>query len=115
MYGLNDEIQTKLRYILDHDQIMESFVDQFEQDNSLYVYVDGEEGDYGIITYHRNGVPFVYCFMYGGGREEYLLTPDGKTVLVAAITANVHDAFSGRHIVDYTNKDEMVKDFTNRR
>lgn len=62
---------------------MEKFIDSFDEDRSGFVYVDGEEGDYGQILYSHNGVLVAKRVIEGGDSEWYEFTPKGKSLLLA--------------------------------
>lgn len=50
----------------------------FVKDNRDYVYVDGEEGDHGVIRYYKDGVLMVIRTIHGGDWETHTLTDEGK-------------------------------------
>ena len=57
---------------------LDALDDTFRADSSGYVYVDGEEGDYGDILYYQ-GEELVYTRrIHGGDEEEIILTELGK-------------------------------------
>ena len=59
----------------------------FRKDSSGYVYVDGEECDYGDILYYQ-GEELVYTRrIHGGDEEEIILTELGK-ILVRPVIVN---------------------------
>lgn len=68
---------------------VENLINSFVADHSQWVYVDGEEGDYGIITYTHLG--FVVCRYedQGGDSGEYKFTGIGKKVLTSAVIAAI--------------------------
>ncbi len=52
--------------------------DEFIADHSEYVYVDGEEGDWGRITYSdKDGKLVATHLIYGGDRDEWVFTEFG--------------------------------------
>jgi hypothetical protein len=58
-------------------------------DNSGYVYVDGEEGDHGVVRYHdANGHLVAVKTIHGGDSEDYALTPHGA-VFVKQLLLNL--------------------------
>lgn len=46
-----------------------------------FVFVDGEEGDHGIIDYFHEGRLFMIRIVHGGDSEEVILTSYGKEVI----------------------------------
>lgn len=61
---------------------MEKFIESFDEDTSGFVYVDGEEGDYGRILFSHNGVLIATRVIAGGDSEWYEFTPEGKSLLL---------------------------------
>ena len=60
---------------------LDALDDTFRADSSGYVYVDGEEGDYGDILYYQ-GEELVYTRrIHGGDEEEIILTELGKLLV----------------------------------
>lgn len=56
--------------------------DEFERDNSGYVYVDGEEGDHGVIKFieKATGLHVATRVIQGGDQEHYEYTAYGATL-----------------------------------
>jgi hypothetical protein len=52
-------------------------------DHSEFVFVDGEEGDYGNVKYSDDKGLVAVKKVYGGDSEELELTEYGKTVVAA--------------------------------
>lgn len=52
-------------------------------DHSEFVFVDGEEGDYGNVKYSDDKGLVAVKKIYGGDNEELELTEYGKTVVAA--------------------------------
>lgn len=66
-------------------ETLDALDDTFWKDSSRYVYVDGEEGDYGDILYYL-GEELVYTHrIYGGDMDEIILTELGKSLVRPAI------------------------------
>lgn len=61
---------------------MEKIIESFDEDTSGFVYVDGEEGDYGRILFSHNGVLIATRVIEGGDSEWYEFTPEGKSLLL---------------------------------
>jgi hypothetical protein len=54
----------------------------FVADHSEFVCVDGEEGDYGKVTYRTpEGVIVAVRTILGGDDEETVFTPEGKVIM----------------------------------
>lgn len=71
---------------------MYSAVDQdpseFIEDDSEFVCVDGEEGDYGVIKYSdTEGHLVAIRTIYGGDREDVEFTDYGKALMRNKLTA----------------------------
>lgn len=64
------------------DQLKE-FIDTFDVDQSGWVFVDGEEGDYGEVLYRHNGVLVAKMISEGGDSDRYEFTDEGKSLLLA--------------------------------
>lgn len=69
-----DDITPQLRKLLEEDPETNIRVDY-----SGYVYVDGEEGDYGEIRYYLGHVLLATKVIEGGDREHYVWTAEGFT------------------------------------
>lgn len=51
-------------------------------DDSEYVFVDGEEGDYGKVKYHNtDGRLIAVRIIHGGDDEDITFTMEGKEIL----------------------------------
>lgn len=62
-------------------EVLDALDDTFQKDSSGYVYVDGEESDYGDILYYQ-GDELVYTHrIYGGDSDEIILTELGKILV----------------------------------
>jgi hypothetical protein len=72
-------------FISTNDRIdkIEKFIDTFDSDSSKWVYVDGEEGDHGIITYSYKGNIVCDYVCRGGDSDDYIFTNYGKALLIA--------------------------------
>ncbi len=55
------------------------------EDSSEYVYVDGEEGDYGEIRYSLQGTLIATKVVEGGDCSYLELTDDGKKFLISKV------------------------------
>lgn len=55
--------------------------DELTKDSSGYVYVDGEEGDYGDILYYLETELIYTHRIHGGDMEEIILTDMGKKIV----------------------------------
>jgi hypothetical protein len=74
-----DEVRWSLRDILNDME------DDFVKDSTGYVYVDGEEGDHGDITYSDGGNLIATHRIYGGDQDEYFFTEHGCSLLFKKI------------------------------
>jgi hypothetical protein len=95
---------------------MEKFINSFDSDNSGFVYVDGEEGDYGRILFSHNGVLIATQVIEGGDSEWYEFTPEGKSLLLAmyvGLVGNQEQVSEGQKPVpqDHSSKG-LPSDFT---
>lgn len=66
---------------------LDVLIDSFVADHSQWVYTDGEEGYYRVITYTHLG--FVVCKYTdsGGGGGDYEFTEIGNRIITSAIIA----------------------------
>ena len=62
-------------------EALDALDDTFSKDSSGYVYVDGEEGDYGDILYYQGEEPVYTHRSHGGDSDEIILTELGKTLV----------------------------------
>jgi signal peptidase I len=60
---------------------LDALDDTFWKDSSGYVYVDGEEGDYGDILYFKDEELVYTHRIHGGDSEEIILTELGKSIV----------------------------------
>lgn len=76
------------------DKLLEAEIEKWEDtltcDSSEMVYVDGEEGDYGITKYFEGDVLVMVQYVRGGDEESSYYTAEGlariKGFIVAAMT-----------------------------
>ncbi len=77
----NAEVAPRLSVVL--DKLSERFESELIVDNSEYVYVDGEEGDYGKVYYRTEDNELLFTkIIEGGDREYWEVTPGGYARLV---------------------------------
>lgn len=51
---------------------------ELDSDYSNFTYVDGEEGDYGVVLHSLNGIVLVKQIVEGGDCDYYEITKSGK-------------------------------------
>ena len=61
--------------------VAEEFFDQCDCDSRGMTYVDGEEGDYGVLVYSYKGNLVATEAVYGGDDFDYSLTQYGREKL----------------------------------
>lgn len=72
---------------------LEAYVDTLKSDHSEWVYVDGEEGDYGRIKYTDpvDG-KLIACFVsLGGDQDNFEFTKWGRGMFLAKLEAKVRE------------------------
>jgi len=74
---------------------LDELEDTFTKDDSGFIYVDGEEGDWGDILCYQ-GKELVYTHkIYSGDSEEIILTEFGKSlvklIILDTITKHLFD------------------------
>lgn len=67
------------------EAIFDKLEDSLVADHSKWVYVDGEEGDYGIVTYTLNGELVCTHHIHGGDCENYVFTRFGVILIKKAL------------------------------
>lgn len=67
------------------EAIFDKLEDSLVADHSKWVYVDGEEGDHGTVTYTLNGELVCTHHIYGGDCENYEFTPFGVILIKKAL------------------------------
>ena len=77
-----------LREVFDPEfkEDIEKFLDSLDEDHSNWVCVDGEEGDYGYVTYNLNGREICRKESAGGDNDWYTFTPSGKFHILSIIS-----------------------------
>ena len=90
---------------------MEKIIESFDCDNSGFVYVDGEEGDYGRILFSHNGVLIATQVIEGGDSEWYEFTPEGKSLLLKMYVGLVASQEGVPEYQDHSSK-RLPSDFT---
>lgn len=71
---------------------LEKIEPNFEIDNSEFVVVDGEEGDYGLIKYSLDGIHIATKVVEGGDSEYYEWTETGKAMLHEWLVTAIRNA-----------------------
>ena len=85
LYPFKDNLNTRLG----------EYEDTLIKDSSAYVFVDGEEGDYGVINYYLPTGELVYSHLiHGGDVEEIILTDLGKNEVKRMLLDCIEFAFS---------------------
>jgi hypothetical protein len=71
--SFEDDFTRQLIYSLERtlNEIFEPILDQCERDCSNFVYVDGEEGDFGVTRYLLNGEVVFIELNLAGDRYDY--------------------------------------------
>ena len=78
----NYPLANRMAYAVDQDNT------EFVEDDSEFVCVDGEEGDYGVIKYLDTAGNLVAIrTIYGGDREDVDFTEFGKALMRQKLTA----------------------------
>lgn len=80
LQGFLDDVLT-----MDVREKLKDFINSFDRDHSGWVYVDGEEGDYGEILYSKDGVLVAKGRSEGGDCDWYEFTPEGKALLFSKL------------------------------
>lgn len=84
-----ERIGDSLRTLLEDD------VSEFAADYSGFVFVDGEEGDFGTIKYtDATGQLVVTRTVHGGDSEDVEFTDYGKTVMMGLVRQAFEKAMS---------------------
>lgn len=74
------------KYVHTVRKALEELEETLTKDYSNYVYVDGEEGDHGKITYYNEfGRLVASHYIFGGDQESFELTEVGKAMLRSVI------------------------------
>jgi len=65
------------------EEVLDNTFPKFVEDYSKYVVVDGEEGDYGIITFKlpNSSEIFATCTNRGGDNDEYEFSETAKEMI----------------------------------
>lgn len=72
--------------------IFDELESTLRQDNTNYVYVDGEEGDYGVITYYSKYDDLVATrTIHGGDSETVEFTPYGVRIIKRMIIDHLNN------------------------
>jgi hypothetical protein len=97
MIGSTDFSRTLIRAL---NEPLEQWEHSLEPNNDDFVCVDGEEGDYGLVSYYGpdaagNNVRMMAKYVHGGDSEETYYTPEGvnhiRTVVFGNILGSVLD------------------------
>lgn len=76
------------------DELVEAWVDTLTTNNDDYVYVDGEEGDFGIVRFHgtdldgNENVHMITHYNRGGDIEQSYYTPAGADMVQKIMREN---------------------------
>lgn len=76
------------------DELVEAWVDTLTTNNDDYVYVDGEEGDFGIVRFHgtdldgNENVHMITHYNRGGDVEQSYYTPAGADMVQKIMREN---------------------------
>lgn len=66
----------------------EEYLDTLQRDYSEWVYVDGEEGDFGVVKYYDNGVLICSKLSNGGDDDWVDFTQEGIKKLTELLNFN---------------------------
>jgi hypothetical protein len=78
---IRDEVSRMIFSSGSFDVLVQEFLDSLTSDYSDFHYVDGEEGDYGIIRYTAFGQLIATKTVHGGDMEDIDFTDQGKLLL----------------------------------
>lgn len=72
--------------------ITEEFENILENNNDAMVYVDGEEGDFGVVRYYLNGVLMMVKYVGGGDQETTYYTAEGNAEIRKLLLEGFEDS-----------------------
>lgn len=76
------------------DELVEAWVDTLTPNNDDFVFVDGEEGDFGVVRFFgtdidgKENVHMITQYIKGGDVEQSYYTPDGADMVQKIMRAN---------------------------
>ena len=85
MYGLANQVIIDISSEL--EKVVEKLLYSLTQDSSLFVCIDGEEGDYGIVKYYSGDSLYAWHLIYGGDREDLYWTEVGVRELNSVLSS----------------------------
>lgn len=86
--------QVHLYYDRKLDELVEAWADTLTPNNEDFVFVDGEEGDFGIVRFFgtdidgKENVHMITQYIKGGDVEQSYYTPDGADMVQKIMRAN---------------------------
>jgi hypothetical protein len=76
------------------EELFEIFIDTLDCDHTNWVCVDGEEGDYGKVTYSKNGIVIYSLESTGGDNDWYEFTDVGKIIIMKMLVEKLNMTIS---------------------